>query len=131
MLSHLAGEGVSTARKKQQWVPGLRVHQTTEERPCQQASSFSPKSVPDKAETPRACFLPGTPEPGLGDGGGGRPFPTPRPTPRAGLSPLLAADRARKKARVTHDSRPFSLAFRTVLFKRNQFIFYSKSIRNN
>lgn len=92
----------------------------TEERPSQQAPSIQSQVNAKVAQRhPQPALLPGPPEPGRGYS-----------------IPLPAANRefpepGRKPGLVVHDSLSFSLVFRIVLFKRSQFIFYSKSIRNN
>lgn len=77
-------------------------------------------------------FLPWDPRPGLGQGRQ-EVMPSPPPTqlcPPAGLQTVFPPGGKKIKGR-QHDSSLASRASRVVLFTRSQFIFYSKSIRNN
>lgn len=77
-------------------------------------------------------FLPWDPRPSLGQGHQEvlPPLPPTQLCPPAGLQTAFPPRGKKVKGR-QHDSSLASRAFRVVLFTRSQFIFYSKSIRNN
>lgn len=97
-----------------------------------QGSYLQAVSRRGQRSTLSTTFLPWDPRPSLGQGRQ-EVLPPPPPTqlcPPAGLQTAFPPRGKKFKGR-HHDSSLASRAFRVVLFTRSQFIFYSKSIRNN